>query len=110
MYKFRSLHHVKSIHGIDVEDVYNLPEGEFDDEKEEMRDIFYSMFDEETGEDLTIESNAQLEAMQEYFTEIEIIAGKKISELLVAMFIIVKLLKNKNYFLLKKEKMNIFVI
>ncbi|HHU81160.1 MAG TPA: DUF2779 domain-containing protein [Acholeplasmataceae bacterium] len=81
MYKFRSLHHVKSIHGIDVEDVYNLPEGEFDDEKEEMRDIFYSMFDEETGEDLTIESNAQLEAMQEYFTEIEIIAGKKISEL-----------------------------
>lgn len=81
MYKFRSLHHVKSIHGINVEDVYNLPEGEFDDEKEEMREIFYSMFDEETGEDLTVATNAQIEAMQSYFTEIEILAGEYISKL-----------------------------
>lgn len=81
MYKFRSLHHVKAIHGIDVEDVYNLPDGEFDDEKEEMREIFYSMFDEETGEDLTVATNAQIDAMQSYFTELEIIAGEHISKL-----------------------------
>ena len=82
MYIFRNDHHVKEIHGFDVSKLNNqlelLPDELFSEENEKAMEIFKSMFDEETGEDLTISTNAQMEAYAEYFTELEIFAGKYI--------------------------------
>jgi hypothetical protein len=73
--------HVRYINGLDVADVLNLPDGQFEEEKEEIREIFGDMFDGETGEDLTLTSDAQMEAMQEYFTETEMVAAREITSL-----------------------------
>ena len=74
MYIFRNDHHVKEIHGFDVSKLNNqlelLPDELFSEENEKAMEIFKSMFDEETGEDLTISTNAQMEAYAEYFTDL----------------------------------------
>ena len=73
MYLFRNLHHVKSVDGVDVghqlELVGEIPEGIFDEEKEEIIEIFSNMFDEKTGEDLTEITNAQLEAYTKHLSK-----------------------------------------
>ncbi|HHU24797.1 MAG: DUF2779 domain-containing protein [Bacilli bacterium] len=83
MYLFRNLHHVKSVDGVDVghqlELVGEIPEGIFDEEKEEIIEIFSNMFDEKTGEDLTEITNAQLEAYRETFVKVEQLAGKYVT-------------------------------
>lgn len=84
MYLFRNLHHVKTVDGVDVAHqlqlVEEIPEGVFDEEKEEIMEIFSNMFDEETGEDLTEITNAQLEAYRETFVKVEQLAGKYVTE------------------------------
>ena len=74
MYLFRNLHHVKTVDGVDVAHqlqlVEEIPEGVFDEEKEEIMEIFSNMFDEETGEDLTEITNAQLK-LAETFVKVE---------------------------------------
>ena len=86
MYMYKNLHHIKEINGENIEkilvDVDLLKEGIFEEEHEKAKEIFMSMFDDETGEDLTIKRNAQLEAYAESFKEVEILAANQISELL----------------------------
>lgn len=84
MYTFRNMHHIKSIDGVDINKslgvLEKLSEGIFEEEDDKAMEIFRHMFDDETGEDLTILSNAQMEAYADYFKEIEIIAGKMIEK------------------------------
>lgn len=82
MYVFRNAHHIKEIAGVDVksfkESVESLEEDLFSEEHEKAMEMFNSMFDEETGEDLTILTNAQMEAYAPYFTELEVFAAEYI--------------------------------
>ncbi len=84
MYTFRNMHHIKSIYGEFKKDIdntlENIKEGIFDKQTEKAMEIFENMFDEETGEDLTVKTNAQLEAMAPYFTKLELIAADIIKE------------------------------
>ncbi len=84
MYIFRNAHHIKEIKGEDIskfkESVEQLEEGLFLEEHEKAMEMFCSMFDEETGEDLTITTNAQMEAYAEYFKELEIFAAEYIKK------------------------------
>ena len=81
MYVFRNLHHIKQIYGemanIDSE-IENLPEGIFSEQAENAAEIFSNMFDEDTGEDLTIATSVQLEALMPYFTKLELVAAEMI--------------------------------
>lgn len=87
MYVNRFLHMVKEIDGKPVlteemlKDIDNLPKGMFDETQEKMKEFFNGMFDEETGEDLTIVTNAQMEAFQPIFKEVERLASEYISKL-----------------------------
>lgn len=82
MYIFRNAHHIKEIKGEDVkkykEEVNKLEEGLFSEEHEKAMEIFNSMFDEETGIDLTQTTNAQMEAYAQYFTDLEVFAAEYI--------------------------------
>lgn len=84
MYIFRNAHHIKEIEGEDVkgfkESLNSLEEGLFSEEHEKALEMFNSMFDEETGEDLTIVTNAQMEAYAQYFTELEVFAAEYIKK------------------------------
>lgn len=84
MYVFRNLHHIKAIDGVDInsysKETENLAEDIFNEQHEKALDIFDHLFDEETGEDLTIVTNAQMEAMAEYYTLVEILAAKTIAD------------------------------
>ncbi|MBQ8293107.1 MAG: DUF2779 domain-containing protein [Bacilli bacterium] len=82
MYVFRNAHHIKEIEGVDVASIKSavdtLEDGLFSEEHEKAMEIFNSIFDEETGEDLTISTNAQMEAYAEYFKELEVFAAEYI--------------------------------
>ena len=84
MYVFRNLHHITSIDNELIKNykdsIENLEEGIFSEHSEKAREIFESMFDEETGEDLTEVSSAQMEAMAEYFTKVELVAAEAIKK------------------------------
>lgn len=87
MYINRFLHEVREINGKEIskeliEDIENLEEGLFTEENEEISEIFSEMFDEETGEDLTEVTNAQMEAFKDIFTEVERLASVQIERLL----------------------------
>ena len=81
MYTFRNMHHIKSIYGENtniIQDIEKLPEGIFSEQTENAVEIFSNMFDEDTGEDLTIATSAQLEALMPYFTKLELVAAEMI--------------------------------
>lgn len=84
MYTFRNMHHITRIYGEESEvkdSIEKLNEGIFDEQSEKALDIFNHMYDEETGEDLTEVTSAQLEAMMPYFFKLEIMAAKTIEKL-----------------------------
>ena len=86
MYINRGFHDVKEINGFNLkeikEELLKVNDNAFDDEILELEStIFNSMFDEETGEDLTITTSAQLEAFREIFTEVEYLASKYIEKI-----------------------------
>lgn len=80
MHKNRMAHGVKIINGQEVipEILDALPEQDYDslfnEESEETLEIFDSMFDSDTGIDLTETTSAQLEAFQETFIRVEELA------------------------------------
>ncbi len=88
MYLNRFLHEVKEIDGEPitnevVDEVINLNLNDNDFEpNEKLASIFSEMFDDETGEDLTIFTNAQMEAFKDTFTEVERLASIYIEELI----------------------------
>ncbi len=81
MYIFRNAHHIKEIEGEVLEkyeEAVNLLEEDLFNEDEKALDIFDHMFDPDTGEDLTVATNAQMEAYAEYFKELEVFAAEYI--------------------------------
>ena len=80
MYLNRSAHNVKEINGeiLNIKDELNkLPDNLFADELSNKEyEILESMIDPETGEDLTVVDNAQLEAFKDIYTEVERLAIK----------------------------------
>ena len=84
MYVFRNAHHIKEIEGEDVksfkESIDSLEEGLFSEEHEKAMEMFNSMFDEDTGEDLTIVTNAQMEAYAQYFKDLEVFAAEYVKK------------------------------
>lgn len=84
MYMFRNAHHIKEIEGEDVksfkDSINTLEEDLFSEEHEKAMEMFNSMFDEETGEDLTIVTNAQMKAYAQYFKDLEVFAAEYIKE------------------------------
>lgn len=84
MYVFRNMHHIKSINGIDIsnyiKETENMDPDVFNEQHEKALDIFEHMYDEETGEDLTEITNAQMEAMAEYYSLVEILAAKAVEK------------------------------
>lgn len=87
LYINRFLHEVKEIDGTPViteellKEMKDIPEGMFDESQERLNEFFKGMFDEETGADLTIITNAQMEAFKLIFTEVERLAAEYISKL-----------------------------
>lgn len=85
MYINKGFHDVKEINGVELNTIEanlnELASDEFDELKEVEREIFASMYDEETGEDLTIVTSAQLEAFRDIFSEVEMLAAKYIETL-----------------------------
>ncbi len=86
MYINRGFHDVKEINGLDIEnlkrELATIKDNEFDDELSDLESqIFNGMFDENTGEDLTILTSAQLEAFKDIFTEVEYLAGKYVEKI-----------------------------
>ena len=86
LYINRFLHEVKEIDGTPViteellKEMKDIPEGMFDESQERLNEFFKGMFDEETGADLTIITNAQMEAFKLIFTEVERLAAEYISK------------------------------
>ena len=78
MYINRTAHDVKEIDGYEIkkliDDVTGLESNIFNEIDEKSRDIFGHMFDEETGEDLTNVTSAQLEAFADTYVEVERLA------------------------------------
>lgn len=78
MYLNRGAHNVKNIDGSEVHQIIdsleNMGDVVFTEMDEDVREIFSSLFDEETGEDLTETTNAQLEAFSEVYVEVERLA------------------------------------
>lgn len=85
MYINRAAHDVKEINGIDINiikcEIEKLSNDVFSDLTDSELSIFEGMFDEETGEDLTILTSAQLEAFKDIFVEVEIRASEYIEKL-----------------------------
>lgn len=85
MYINKNFHDVKEIKGTfnNLDSHLNeIDDNYFNDEFQKLEDnIFSNMFDEETGEDLTIMTSAQLEAFKDIFSDIEQLAAKYISSL-----------------------------
>lgn len=90
MYLNRFLHEVKEIDGkpvnksvVDEVVNLNLEDDLFqNEENEDLMSIFSEMFDDDTGEDLTIFTNAQMEAFKDTFTEVERLAAIYIEKLI----------------------------
>lgn len=86
MYINKAFHDVKEINGVSLDTIRHnlndLGESLFNEELYELEEnIFTNMFDEETGEDLTIMTSAQLEAFKNVFTEVEVLATKHIEKM-----------------------------
>ena len=85
MYINRAAHDVKEINGIDLNDIKNeidkLDNDIFSELSEYESEIFSNMYDEDSGEDLTIVTSAQLEAFKDIFVEVEERASKYIETL-----------------------------
>lgn len=79
MHQNRAAHSVKILDDLDEKNLENILETVdtstlFSELSDNAMDIFSHMFDGATGEDLTILTNAQLEAFQDIFKEIEMLA------------------------------------
>ena len=78
MYINRAAHNVKEINGVGVrelmDDVEALDGVAFNELDENALEIFECLFDNETGEDLTNVTSAQLEAFADTFVEVERLA------------------------------------
>lgn len=78
MYINRGAHNVLNIDGVETkelaEDVEKLEGIKFNEIDDKALEIFESLFDEMTGEDLTNVTSAQLEAFAETFVEVERLA------------------------------------
>lgn len=86
MYINRGFHDVKEINGLNLEQIKEelskIKDGAFDEELLEIESsIFNNMFDEDTGDDLTITTSAQLEAFRDIFTEVEYLAAQYIEKI-----------------------------
>ncbi len=85
MYLNKGCHDVKEINGVKIntinDELNKLENDLFNELQEEEKAIFASMFDSETGEDLTIQTSAQLEAFRDVFSEVEMLAAKYIEKL-----------------------------
>lgn len=87
IYINRFLHEVKDIDGLQLltqdilEDIKSYPDDLFDEGRMRLEEIYNDLFDEDTGEDLTIELSPQLEAFQDTFTEVERLAAIYVSKL-----------------------------
>lgn len=75
MYVDKRLHDVKEIFGVSIQTIDSFNDEVSFDEIDEVNEIFSLMFDEETGEDLTVVTSAQLEAFRDIFTEVERLAS-----------------------------------
>lgn len=84
MYLNRGAHNVKSIDDNDVRQIRDsldtMGDVIFTEMDEDVREIFSSLFDEETGEDLTETTNAQLEAFSELYVEVERLAMEHVKK------------------------------
>ena len=85
MYINQGFHDVKEINGFDLnrikEELSMIKEEEFSDELLDIEtSILNNMFDDETGEDLTIVTSAQLKAFQDTFKEVEELAARYIEK------------------------------
>ena len=85
MYINRGAHNVTEIDGEKVStvenDVNQMSDTAFTELDDKSMEIFTSMFDEETGVDLTNVTSAQLQAFAETFVEVERLAIKQASEI-----------------------------
>lgn len=85
MYLNRGAHNVKSIDGVEPKQIMDTLDKMgnviFTEIDEESREIFGCLFDEETGEDLTNVTSAQLEAFSDTFVEVERLATEYASNL-----------------------------
>lgn len=102
MYINQGFHDVKEINGLNLEEIKSslkeIKEDEFNDNLIELESQVLSMlYDEETGEDLTIVTSAQLEAFKEVFTDIEVLASKHIEKVFKE-----KVISSKNTYEQKK--------
>lgn len=85
MYVNQGFHDVKEINGFSLEELKNelkeIKDKAFNDELSELETKVLSLlYDEETGEDLTIVSSAQLEAFKDVFTDVEFLASQYIEK------------------------------
>ena len=102
MYINQGFHDVKEINGLNLDDIKNslkeIKGDELNDALVELESQVLSiLYDEETGEDLTIVTSAQLEAFKEVFTEIEVLASKYIEKVFKE-----KVISSKNTYEQKK--------
>lgn len=102
MYINQGFHDVKEINGLNLDDIKNslkeIKGDELNDDLVELESQVLSiLYDEETGEDLTIVTSAQLEAFKEVFTEIEVLASKYIEKVFKE-----KVISSKNTYEQKK--------
>ena len=88
IYTNRFLHEVKEVddkvltnYNDILDDMDNLPIDMFSEEYDIKQEIYDYMFDEDTGEDLTQVTNAQMEAFKNIFTEVERLAAVYVSRL-----------------------------
>lgn len=75
----RAAHSVKILDDLDENNLHEIldtveTDDIFSELSENARDIFNHMFEEETGEDLTIATSAQLKAFEETFKKVEMLA------------------------------------
>ena len=85
MYINQGFHDVKEINGFNLNDIKEqlkeIQEESFDESLTDLENnVLSMMFDEETGDDLTIVSSAQLEAFKDIFTDVEFLASKYIEK------------------------------
>jgi len=86
MYINRGFHDVKEINGLDLDNIkkelLTIKEEELSDELLDLEtSIFSNMFDDESGDDLTVVTPAQLEAFQDTFIEVEKLAAQYIEKI-----------------------------
>ncbi len=106
MYINHGLHDVKEINGLDLDKIKQslseIKDSDFDEELLEIEStIFNSMYDENSGEDLTIVTSAQLEAFKDIFSDVEYLASKHVEKVFGE-----KVISSKNTYDQKKFEYN----